>query len=1251
MLKLRKILIQGFKSFADKTELAFEGNGVTAIVGPNGCGKSNISDAIAWVLGEQSAKSLRGGRMEDVIFSGTRSRLPVGLSEVTLTLMDPEVLREANAPYPRDAAGFADESLSENSAAAEASETAEDSTEHSQTIAIGAPAAVATRRKKRPKFRPKPGELVVSRRLFRSGESEYLINGRQVRLRDVQDIFLGTGLGPDSYAIIEQGRVGLILSSKPSDRRSIIEEAAGITKFKSKRKLAESKLEQAKQNLLRINDITEEVSKQLASLKRQASKARRYSELRGRMRALSRNLFNARFRSLTALLQQNEQTLDEVSKQYQEKHQQIENEEGLYRQNNASILVLESQLKDLREQLAQINLEADRGQQRIQFQKQQLQGLTVRSLENTQEIEQLSHQEQLHRHDIESKNQSLQEATQNYGRINTDYELQNSLCQALQTEVLDLESSIEQSRSRLLICVEKGATLRNQLLQLGEIEKRLEQQIIRLADERDEASIHQQESSLAYKSFEQQRQQDQEQLIELNEQISLLSDALQVLAEEEARSHQQLTVNKEQFSSLTNRLKSLQELATHHAYSTESVRLLLAVAMESPDSGFQTPGILADLIEVDPAYEAAIEEFLKQELEFLLVPSASEAAEGISLLRKTGAGRSTFLLCSNGQTSTDEELGTLIAELRASEPSLVSLNGIIRFPESYNKVVREALPYLSLAFITESYKRASELAHQHPQLIFLTPQGEFFRSRLISGGGKAPGGHLSLKREIRELDSKTAVLQKEISEQEKGLQLLRESAHTQQLAFSENRHKAQDLEKALLSSDLHLKQIQTDLERASQRQNLAVRELQRTEEERAEVQARHSELETEIAATEAQKGQIESFISTQQSHLKELKDRSTQDAQSLTELHSKLATFGERKQAAEAELTRLTAALEDTLGRMSRLESQKENWLNQTRDIEQSIQMLDESLFSQAVQKASLEADIRSKDNDLAQFRFVQTGLDESLRLQRTGLEEIQNRKTSLEIERARFASDLSHLEETCLKELATTLENLCNESPVHVEEIDLNQLNLQYQDLTIKIEAMGPVNMMALEEYEQCDQRFQFLAAQRQDLLDSIEDTTAALREIDQVSREQFREAFAAINANFYETFQSLFGGGRGEMKLLDEQDEIESGIEIIAQPPGKRLQNVLLLSGGEKALTAIALLLAIFKFQPSPFCVLDEVDAPLDEVNTARFSQMIRMMSRETQFVLITHSKKTMEIADTLYGVTMQEPGVSDLVSVQFQ
>ncbi|MEW5978397.1 MAG: chromosome segregation protein SMC [Acidobacteriota bacterium] len=1247
MLTLKRIVIQGFKSFADKSEMFFAGSGIAAIVGPNGCGKSNISDAIAWVLGEQSAKSLRGGRMEDVIFNGTRSRLPLGMAEVTLTLVDPEVSKEANwGASPREPI-----EPSESESDEEVEPLSEEAVEMGSTAAAG-PVTVATKRKKRPRFQPKPGELVVSRRLFRSGDSEYLINGRLVRLRDVQDIFMGTGLGPDSYAIIEQGRVGMLLSSKPSDRRAVIEEAAGITRFKSKRKLAESKLEQAKQNLLRVNDITEEVSKQLGSLKRQASKARRYRELREQLRDTSRRLFSGRSLVLAAQLQECEQNLRDVLDRHQDVHRRIQDKEAQHEQGSMALTEIETALQRTREAFSQLNLDSERNQQRVQFQKQQLVELQSRFRESGLEIERLAQQEQSVAEEVRVKQAALEEATRNFDRAHAEYQAQDSRSQGLHAGVSELESRIEQSQARLLEAVGEVATARNQLTQLDDVDKRLQGQIERLTLEQTSNEENRQALSSEHQAALRDYQERQGREQQLTAQITGLSEALRGLKEEESRTRALLEASKEQYLAHAHRLKSLEELAAHHAYSTEAVRLLLSTARESNNGPFHTAGILADLIEVDSPYEAVVEELLRQELEFIFVDSAADAHEGISLLRKTSAGRSTFLRCRDVQSRSEAvELDRSVQALTESDPSLIPVSRVIRLPEGYREAAVEALPQLFSTVIVPDYSKARELAGNHPTLTFLTLEGEILRGRLITGGGKASGGHLSLRREIRELEQSLGLLQSTTTAHEQQLLEFRQSIETRENDLNAAQQARQQLEKELVGSELRVKQLQAELERIGQRARLADLELQRLKDEKSQVQDRRLHLRDSIHAIETTKSETEAGIAGLHIQLKDLKAKAASDSELLSELRSDLAAFRERKLSAENELIRLRAGLTDCQERLSRLRSQTSAWQEQSDQIQQSIKETEETLFRQSVQKASLEAEIRSRENELAAARTLQSELEQHLRQLRAELEGVQDQKTSVEIQRAKLGSELTHLHDTCTKELHLSLEELQSDSTVQVELDAIGQLESEYQEIKERIEAMGPVNMMALEEFQECEQRFQFLSTQRQDLLDSIEDTTAAIKEIDQVSREQFREAFSAINTNFQETFKNLFGGGHGEMKLLDEQDELDSGIEIIAQPPGKRLQNVLLLSGGEKALTAIALLLAIFKYQPSPFCVLDEVDAPLDEINTGRFSQMIKVMSQDTQFILITHSKKTMEVADKLYGVTMQEAGISKLVSVQFE
>ena len=1251
MLKLKQIQIQGFKSFADKTELTFEGSGIAAIVGPNGCGKSNISDAVAWVLGEQSARTLRGGRMQDVIFNGTRSRLPLGLAEVSVTLVDPEMAEEtvaASSSFSKAVPPGHDPAARRSGASREAEARIEGSL-RPIPLEDGA-AAAAKKKRKRPKRPARPGELVVSRRLFRSGESEYLLNRRRVRLRDVQDVFLGTGLGPDSYALIEQDRVGLILSSKPSDRRAIIEEAAGVTKFKVKRKLASSKLEQARQNLLRVNDITEEVSRQLNALKRQAAKARRYRELSQRARDLSRSLFSARARDLKAQLSQVSEKFEQFQTQVDEKQRFIQEKEAHFRQENNTLFEAETALKDQREQLSQLQLENQRDQQKIQYQKDQLDQLGVRSRENGFELQSLSEQEKQHQVEVHEKQRALQEVTRQFEGLEEQYNARNLEQELRQNTLRELEVSGDRLRSEQMELLSRAATLRSAVTQLEEHEKQLALQSDRLENERKQASRDRRSLAEACERAGSEHARKEARLRELTGRTEALSAELNRDREQQVRARQQVAETREDLSAQDQRLQSLKELAAHHAYSAESVRMLLSVADRSGGTDFRTHGILADLVEVDAEHETTVEQFVRQELEYFLVDSPSNAREGIDLLRKSGAGRSTFLFPgSSAADPAPETLEALIQDLVDRDPRLIPVSRVIRLPSRHRQGLRLALPHLFHSLIAPSYEAALEIAQAHPKLTVLTPQGEVFRGQLISGGSGDQCGHLSLKREIRELDRRLESARRDLELLEEQFTALSQSVQQREEELTRANRQAQQLEKELVGSNHRLQTLDDERERFGQKEREAAEEIQRIAEERSKIGRRRAQSGSEITQAEARKTEVDRTIDSRQTDWRRLRDEWLQHSQRLSQVGSELAACGERKVNTEADLERVQANLQACRQSSTRLNAQREEWSSQSLEIQDSVRKLEESVFNRAVQRASLEAEIGIREGRLEASRKIQVQLGDALQGWRLELDEMRNRKTRIEVDRARLASDFSHLEQTCRHELGESLESLRVEEAGELDHEAYRELEAQYLQLRNRLDSMGPVNMMALEEFQECEQRFDFLTRQRQDLLDSIEDTSTAIREIDEVSCEQFLEAFEAVNLNFRESFRELFGGGRGEMKLLDPQDPLDTGIEIIAQPPGKRLQNMLLLSGGEKALTAIALLLAIFSYQPSPFCVLDEVDAPLDDVNLGRYSQKIKSMSGETQFLLITHSKRTMEVADALYGVTMQEAGVSKLVSVR--
>jgi len=1251
LLKLRQIRIQGFKSFADKTELTFDGSGIAAIVGPNGCGKSNISDAIAWVLGEQSARTLRGGRMQDVIFNGTRSRLPLGLAEVSVVLFDPEKAEEpSSTATAASASGLAgnDPAVGQEGAPRKGEVKIEAS---GRTLPFEAGTARASRKKgKRSRTPAKPGELVVSRRLFRSGASEYLLNGRKVRLRDVQEIFLGTGLGPDSYALIEQDRVGLILSSKPSDRRAIIEEAAGVTRFKLKRKLAASKLDQARQNLLRVNDITEEVSRQLDTLKRHAGKARRYRELSQEARNLSKSLFSARARHLKSQLSQASQEFEQLQHQVDRKQRFIQERETHFRRENEAHFEAETALKGQREQLSRLQMENQRDQQTIQHRKDRFDQLSARSRENALELQLLAEQEEQFQAQAGEKEQALRQATRRFDSLDEQYDARNREQELRQNKLSELETSGEGLRSEQLELLSRATTLRSAVIQLDEHEKQLGLQAVRLENERKQAARERRSLGDACDNAGSQHANEKARLGELAARVEALSIEVDREREQQVRARQQVAEKREDLSAQDQRFQSLKELAAHHAYSAESVRMLLSVADRSGGSDFRTHGILADLVEVNAEHEKTVEQFVRHELEYFLVDSPSNAREGIDLLRKSGAGRSTFLFPGNGDSDLGPDtLEALIRDLADRDPRLIPMSRVIRVPSRHSRGLRSALPHLFHSLIAPSYEVALEIAHAHPKLTVLTPQGEVFRGQLISGGSGDQRGHLSLKREIRELERRLESARQDLRLRQERFEALDRSVQSREQELTLLNLQVQELDKELVGSNHRLETLAGELQRLTQREREVAGEIRNVAQEQSEIARRRLRSGSEITQAEARKAEVDQAIDSIQTDWRRLRDGWLQHSQELSLVRSELAACGERKLATEADLERVQANLQDCLQRRTRLNAQRQEWSGQSLEIQNSVRQLEEMVFNRAVQRASLEAEIRIREGRLEASRKVQAQLGEELQDWRLELEELRNRKTRIEVDRARLTSDYSHLEETCRQELGEPLESFQVEEPGEVDQEAYRKAEEQYLRLRKRLDSMGPVNMMALEEFQECEERFDFLNRQRQDLLDSIEDTGAAIREIDEVSCEQFQQAFDAVNLNFRECFRELFGGGRGEMKLLDPRDLLETGIEIVAQPPGKRLQNVLLLSGGEKALTAIALLLAIFSYQPSPFCVLDEVDAPLDDVNLGRYSQKIKTMSGETQFLLITHSKRTMEAADALYGVTMEEAGVSKLVAVR--
>jgi len=1198
VLKLRKVELQGFKSFCDRTELRFTGGGIAAVVGPNGCGKSNLSDAISWVLGEQSARSLRGSRMEDVIFAGTKSRKPVGMASVTMVLVDPGA--HAAAPAP-----------------------AAEGEEESKVREIPS---------------TKPGEITITRRLFRSGESEYLIDGRQARLRDIQDIFMGSGLGPESYAIIEQGRIGQILSSKPQDRRAVIEEAAGITKYKSRRRLAEAKLESSKQNLSRVFDILEEVTRQVNSLKRQAAKARRYQELKGEIEAQLRTVLAGRFVSLSDEAAKASAALEAASAELKDATTQAADKDAERQRAQEIFYSIEAQLTEARRQKSEMSVEAERTKGRLEAHVREAASIEQRMAAAEQEsvglAAGLGHNETERAGFAESVaalEKEMQEARNGLMQ-------KNQARDAVQVRVREAEKAIEAARAQILRLLGEASTIRNQIAQADTYLSGIERERARVQKDEELAAAEIERLTGLRQQLSEKIAERQAQLQTITESRRQTDQALAQHRQSAAALRREIEQLSAEASRLRARSESLENVLSHHSYTAESTRKLLT-AIESGRAGsFKAEGVLADFVDVDPAWERAAEEFLHDELEYIVVKDWNEAEQSMNLLRAELEGRATFLV----------EGGPVAEAGQANAPSLPRLTDYVNFTNGLSGQTRNLLPRLANCFLAESSDQARAMAEQFPESHFLLPDGQCYSGRMLAGGRKKASGPLVLKREMREyaaqLQQQEAALALKIGEQT-GLQTATSALEAE---LERLRQLQQTGEKEAVSLDHDLRRAAEELNRASSRVSIARQELERLKREEERARQNRAANQTLVEQKDADRAAREQALES----LREQLEGAQAEAHAISEEHAvlraKLAALEERHRGERAALARLENQFREMSNRRAQIASQVERWgetrariLNENIELDQKLTTLGENI-------AQADRTVIELADEEARYREALAAADEVLRELRARIEAGHTRRSEIEVELTRRQAELQFLDETSRKELNAPVAEL--ELPPDTSAEVLAAAEAAWQETKTKIENLGAVNPTAHEEFEEAQQRQDFLTAQRQDLLDSIRDTEKAIQEIDEYSKTRFTEAFKVINENFKQAFETLFGGGSGEMRLTDESNINESGIDIIASPPGKKLQNVLLLSGGEKALTALSLLMAIFKYQPSPFCVLDEVDAPLDEANIGRLTRLLTEMAIDTQFIVITHSKKTMEAAQAMYGVTMQEQGVSKLVSVRF-
>jgi chromosome segregation protein len=1277
-MRLERLEIAGFKSFSDRSELAFD-EGVTAIVGPNGCGKSNVADAITWVLGEQSAKSLRGDKMEDVIFSGSDARKPGAAAEVRLRLTGlPLAPRTVEGLPPKPA------------------------------VEEASPAGVV---EALPKFQANHGsngngnghhslddivdaftrDVEVTRRLYRSGESEYLIDGEVCRLRDVHELLMDTGLGAKAYAIIEQGKIGMILSSRPTDRRQLIEEAAGITKYKSRRRAAELKLEAAQQNLTRVDDIVFEVERQRGALKRQAAKARRYKRLRDELRRWEKVLFARRYRELAHGIESARASLAGAREREAAASARVAEVEADLARLRIEQAEADQRAASARERAHAAELDINRRQHQIEFDRQQASSLATRASEIADEIRDLEARREPARIAIEAREQACADAARARDEAAAVLAEATEAHTRAQLQIDALETNVDGARTQVYTLANSVTALRHALEHASAQRSRVGEALGKLEVEEADVFVEAQKVEADRATAGEALRRAHEALDHVRLQQGTQETALAAARSAHDETMRRIRTGEQDLAALEARLASLEELVATRGEFGDAARMVLVQA----NGHVGQQGAVADYLEVDRRYERAVEACLGDLLQHVIVERHDQAAAGLSLVREHDAGRCGFVVIdpeSNGYDAR-EQLRT-----PAARPGIVPVSEVLRIVGAHASTIQQVVPD---AYVAETFEQAVAFSRETTVPI-ATINGDVFRgSHLVSGGAKAESrGILATKREIKDLRERTAsdrAALAQLVDAAAALNLSIAQSSTVIAALTAEQHRQ---EKEIVGHEAQLARLGEDMLRLARKAEVIGLERRQADEERVALDERASEAHQRIAGLEEEQRTADQCFAEAQRSLGAARAAAA-------ELNDKAASA----RAAHAGLVERAAALAADVSRLREAALELEERITaRSEELRQTSSRREELLDAIAAGERILDGDIHALDglrdglraaNEAAgALRAAVDAQDATIREARLLLEGVRTEVASLDVARVTAESELTHLAQSCADAVQMSLDAVLADVEAMEQfgtavpdavaitaeepEPDVDEPGFGTRDsgfdaasisgnpelaspepripnpgsmtaeeaivaLKAKIDRLGPVNMMAIEQFDELETRHAFLTTQRKDLVDSIAQTTEAIKRIDETSKARFAEAFAAIQENFQATFSTLFGGGRAGLTLIDEQDPLESGIDIVASPPGKRLQSVQLLSGGEKALTAIALMFAIFKYKPSPFCLLDEIDAPLDDANVGRFVEMLRGMLDRTQFILITHNRRTMEIANRLYGVTMEEPGVSKLISVQ--
>ncbi len=1175
---LKSIEVQGFKSFANKINFQFH-NGITGIVGPNGSGKSNVADAVRWVLGEQRIKQLRGASMQDVIFSGTETRKPLGFAYVAITL---------------------------------------DNADHQLAIDYD--------------------EVTVARRLYRSGESEYLINGSPCRLKDVNELFYDTGIGKEGYSIIGQGQIDQILSGKPEDRRELFDEAAGIVKFKRRKLTAQKKLEDEQQNLIRVNDILSEQEKQIAPLEKQSEKAKVYLKKKEELKAYDVNVFlleNQRIREQLISVEEKYRIASGDLEQTTQKHDLIRSE---YEQIEQQIEQLNEEIEKARTSLTDTSVMRGKLEGEINVLKEQIHSAEGNQSHFRTRLDNLNEDIRLKTVEKDSILAEKKLIDDKLAQVEAAREeARNSLLE-VQSRIESLNSGIEEDKNTIISALNERATIKSQM---GRLDSMMEQVSIRKAELSSRlirAKSDEEEQDAVIRELEQEFEAVTKEIGELNHSKKSMEDRAGQIKLELTGMDAKLRETQELYHQEKSKLDTITNLTERYEGYGSSIRKV----MECKEKDKGIIGVVADIIKVEKKYETAIETALGGNIQNIVTDNEETAKRMIGFLKENRFGRATFL-----------PLTSITSPQEFKNPEALNETGVIgmadelvSIDEKYRNVAKSMLGRI---LVVDHVDNAVKIARKFGYGIrMVTIEGELLvPGGAISGGAfKNNSNLLGRRREMDELEKKVQKLDQEIEKLQDGITAIKEERNVLRVRIEEVKNRIQDMFIKQNTARLNVIKAQERKEETTKGFGELKTEQSSIEEKVREIESSKAEILRRLSDSEKLEQELTEKIAVCQTELEEVRQTETEKSAKAASWDVEVQKMLQKQEFEQQNVNRIDGELmrlQDDLSEIEEsLKNNEQDVAHKKESIEQIIQTIEAAGTAQSETQEKLKADTALRDE--------LSGKQKNFFKER---EDLSERMSALDKEVYRLNAQKEKMEESIEAQINYMWNEyeitLSDAASLRDEEMnDLPMMKKEIADLKDQIRKLGDVNVNAIEDYKNLMERYTFLKTQHDDLVEAEKTLQGIITELDTAMRTQFKEKFADICREFDKVFKELFGGGKGELELQEDEDILEAGIRIIAQPPGKKLQNMMQMSGGEKALTAIALLFAIQNLKPSPFCLLDEIEAALDENNVGRFAKYLHKLTKHTQFIVITHRRGTMEKVDRLYGITMQEKGVSALVSV---